>query len=133
MKKKTTKRTAKKKPSMKMKAYATFDLYLADRPPKHQKIIRALRTFVKRAAPDLQESVKWGNGCWLKGRVPVSYVYSADDYVQFGFIRGSALKDPEKLLEGEGDYVRHTKVYAVKDIDEKAFEALLKQAIAVTP
>src|SRR5215813_10460342 len=78
----------------KMKAYASFDLYLADRPPFHQRLIRALRKFVQRSAPGLQESVKWGNGCWLAGKAPVAYVYAADDYVQFGFIRGSALKDP---------------------------------------
>ena len=144
MKKKTVKKTTRKttkKPAktasgrkpMKMKAYATFDLYLADRPPLHQKIIQALRGFVARKAPDLQESVKWGNGCWLKGKTPAAYVYSAEDYVQFGFIRGSMLKDPKNLLHGDGQYVRHIKLHGVKDIDEAAFWALLKQAIAVTP
>jgi hypothetical protein len=113
---------------MKMKAYATFDLYLADQPPKNQTIIRALRKFVKRVAPELDEFVKWGNGCWVKGKIPIAYVYSDTDYVQFGFVRGSSLKDPRHLLEGEGQYVRHIKVRATKDIDEKAFGALLRQA-----
>src|SRR6185295_16907269 len=35
----------------KMKAYATFDLYAADQPPKNRTLIRALRRFVARAAP----------------------------------------------------------------------------------
>jgi hypothetical protein len=113
----------------KMKAYASFDLYLADQRPRNRTLIRALRKFVKRVAPKLQESVKWGNGCWLKGTVPISYVYSAPDYVQFGFVRGSALEDPRGLLEGKGQYVRHIKVRSVKDIDEKAFAALLRQAV----
>lgn len=111
-----------------MKAYATFDLYLADQPPRNQRLIRALRRFVARTAPKLQESVKWGNGCWLKGKDPVAYVYSATDYVQFGFIRGSALADPRGLLEGQGQYVRHIKVRKPADIDEAAFGALLRQA-----
>ena len=113
---------------MKMKKYAGFDEYLGDQPAKNRTIIRALRKFVKRVAPELQESVKWGNGCWLKGKVPVAYVYSAPDYVQFGFLRGSALKDPKKLLEGKGRYVRHIKVRKPADIDEGAFRALLLQA-----
>jgi hypothetical protein len=117
----------------KMKAYATFDLYLADQPPKNRAIIRALRTFVKRAAPGLVESVKWGNGCWLKGTAPVAYVYSDDGFVQFGFIRGSALEDPEGLLEGKAQYVRHTKVRKVGDIAPKAFASLLRQATELTP
>ena len=117
-----------KKTSMKMKAYASFDLYLADQPPKNRKIIRTLRKFVKRVSPELEESVKWGNGCWLKGKAPVAYVYAAPEFTQFGFIRGSSLKDPRGLLEGEGQYVRHVKVRKIGDIDEKAFGALLRQA-----
>jgi len=113
---------------MKMKKYASFDAYLANQPPKNRTIIRALRKFVRRVAPDLQESVKWGNGCWVKGKAPVSYVYSAPDYVQFGFVRGSALKDPKGLLEGNGQYVRFIKVRKSSDIDEDAFALLLRQA-----
>ena len=78
---------------MKMKKYGSFDEYLADQSPKNRSIIRTLRTFVKRVAPGLRESVKWGNGCWVMGNVPVAYVYSAQKYVQFGFFRGSGLKD----------------------------------------
>ena len=90
--------------------------------------IRALRRFVKRVEAGLEESVKWGNGCWVKGNVPISYVYSAPDYVQFGFFGGSALKDPRGLLEGNGQYVRHIKVRKPSDIDEDVFKALLRQA-----
>jgi len=124
--------TAKKRKAgggSKMKAYASFDLYLADQLPRNQRIIRALRRFVAKVAPRLEESVKWGNGCWLEGKAPVAYVYAASDYVQFGFVRGSSLSDPRGLLEGQGQYVRHIKVRALSDIDEKAFGALLRQAI----
>ena len=113
---------------MKMKKYTSFDDYLDDQPPKNRSIIRALRRFVKRVESGLEESVKWGNGCWVKGKVPVSYVYSAPDHVQFGFFRGSALKDSRGLLEGNGRYVRHVKVRKPSDIDEDVFKALLRQA-----
>ena len=113
---------------MKMKSYADFDEYQAGQRPKNQTIIRALRKFVKRRAPKLQESVKWGNGCWLKGNDPVCYVYSETDCVQFGFFRGSALEDPKRLLEGKGKFVRHIKVYKAAGIDERSFGALLRQA-----
>ena len=113
---------------MKMKSYASFSQYLTDQTPRNQDVIRALRKFVKRVAPDLQESVKWGNGCWVKGKTPVAYVYSAPDHVQFGFFGGSRLKDPHGLLEGDGKFVRHVKVLKRSDIDESAFGALLRQA-----
>ena len=114
---------------MKMKRYASFDDYLAGQSPKNQTIIRALRRFVRKVAPDLRESVKWGNGCWVQGKAPVAYVYSAPDHVQFGFFGGSALRDPKRLLNGEGKFVRHIKVGKRSDIDESAFGALLRQAV----
>jgi len=115
----------------KMPSYPPFDAYLAAQSPRHRTIIRELRKFVRRTAPHLQESVKWSNGCWLKGKLPVSYVYAAPDYVQFGFINGSKLKDPQKLLEGNGQYVRHIKVRRRSEIDVRAFARLLKQAVAL--
>jgi hypothetical protein len=115
---------------MKMKKYASFDDYLDDQPAKNRSIIRALRRFVKRVEAGLEESVKWGNGCWVKGKVPIAYVYSAPDHVQFGFIRGSALKDPRGLLEGNGQYVWHAKVRKPSDIDEDGFKAFLRQAVS---
>ena len=113
----------------KMKAYASFDAYQKDQSPRNQTIIRALRKFVKQAEPGLSEAVKWGNGCWIGSQGPVAYVYSAPEYVQFGFFHGATLKDPKGLLEGEGKFVRHTKVRGRSDIDARAFAALLKQAV----
>ena len=85
---------------MKMKRYATFDTYLEGQTRTNQSIIRALRKLVKRTAPKLEESVKWGNGCWVKGTAPVSYVYSDRNYVQFGFFAGASLKDPQGTPSG---------------------------------
>jgi hypothetical protein len=114
---------------MKMKAYASFNQYLADQTPRNQAVIRGLRKLVKRIAPELQESVKWGNGCWVQGKAPVAYVYSAPDHVQCGFFAGSALEDPNRLLQGQGKFVRHIKLRKRSDIDESAFGSLLRQAV----
>ena len=114
---------------MKMKTYGSFDEYLKDQSRSNQAIIRGLRRLVKRVEPGLSESVKWGNGCWIGDDGPVAYVYSATEYVQFGFFYGSSLKDPKGLLEGSGKYVRHTKVRGPSGIDERAFAALLRQAV----
>jgi hypothetical protein len=111
-----------------MKTYSSFDEYLKDQSPRNQAIIRGLQRLVKRVEPELREAVKWGNGCWIGGDGPVAYVYSAPDYVQFGFFRGSSLKDPKGLLEGKGKYVRHAKVREASAIDERSFAALLRQA-----
>jgi hypothetical protein len=113
----------------KMKAYANFDEYLEAQSPENQEIIRALRKFVKRIEPKLSEAVKWGNGCWIGKSGPVAYVYSDTGHVQFGFFNGSSLRDPKVMLEGKGQYVRHIKVRNRSAIDERAFAALLRQAV----
>ena len=113
---------------MKMKTFGSFDEYLKDQSPKNQAIIRGLRRLVKRVEPGLSETVKWGNGCWVGSNGPVAYVYSAPEYVQFGFFKGSSLNDPRGLFEGKGRYVRHTKVRSPSGINERSFAALLRQA-----
>jgi hypothetical protein len=115
---------------MRMKAYPSFDAYFADQPAANQAVIRKLRAFVKRVAPRLEESVKWGNGCWLSEDAPIAYVYAASDHTQFGFTAGAALDDPHGLLEGAGKWVRHVKLRKGSDLDESALASLLRQAIA---
>ena len=116
----------------KMQAYATFDDYLANQRSSHQEIIDSLRELVRRVAPRLSEAVMWGNGCWIDNGKPVAYVHAERDCVQFGFFNGSALKDPKRLLEGKGRYVRHTKVRSPSGIDRRALAALLRQATTKT-
>lgn len=112
----------------KMKSYPSFDAYLRDQPAKHRGIVRALRDFVGRVEPELTESVKWGNGCWLRDAFPVAYTYCGPDFVQFGFVHGSALADPKGLLQGKGRFVRFIVLSSASDIDEPAFAALLRLA-----
>jgi uncharacterized protein YdhG (YjbR/CyaY superfamily) len=61
-----------------MKAYASFAAYLAEQSPRNRTIIRALRRFVARVAPKLEEAVK---------------------YVQFGFFRGASLRGTAAIDE----------------------------------
>ena len=112
----------------KMKRYASFAEYTSDQTPKNRTMIRALRVLVKRATPELRESVKWGNGCWLKGDDPVAFVYSRPEYLEFGFFSGSDLDDPSGLLEGKGAYVRHIKMRTPADTQRSAVARLLRQA-----
>jgi hypothetical protein len=112
-----------------MKKYETFSQWSADQWPKQKKMISALRKFMKKVAPSLTESVKWGNGVWLGEEWPVSFLHAKDDHLQFGFFGGSGLSDPKGLLEGSGKYIKHIKVRTLADINEVAFTRLIKQAV----
>jgi hypothetical protein len=111
-----------------MKKYQTFPEWEAAQLTSQKKMIRALRKLVKKAAPSLVESVKWGNGVWLGEEWPVAFLHAKDDHLQFGFFGGSGLKDPKGLLRGSGKYIKHIKIYTLGDIDEAAFTRLVRQA-----
>jgi hypothetical protein len=118
---------------MKMKSYPSFDDFYRDQSPKTRAVLRALRKFVKAAAPRLVESVKWGNGCWLDDESPICFAHVEPDHVQFGFFYGARLEDPRAVLQGSAKYVRHVKLRKPSELEPAVLKALLKQAIAETP
>jgi len=111
-----------------MENYESFDQYLEDQSKPHQKIISKIRKFVAEISPDLEETIKWGNACWVNGKLPTMFIHCKEDYVQFGFYGGTLLNDPNKLLCGNGDFVRHIPIVSEEDIDTDLFEPLVKQA-----
>jgi hypothetical protein len=112
----------------KVKSYDSFDDFARDQSPKNIQIIVALRKLVEAAVPTLRETVKWGNGCWANEKLPVAFAHCEEDHVQFGFFGGSLLSDPTRVLEGNGKYVRHVKIYSPEDIDKDALVPLIEQA-----
>jgi len=56
---------------------------------------------------------------------------TAKEHVVFGFMRGAVLRDPQKLLEGTGKYLRHVKLRSVADVRQPAVRRLLQQAAAL--
>jgi hypothetical protein len=60
---------------------------------------------------------------------PLCFYMVAKEHVVFGFMRGAMLRDPEKLLEGTGKYLRHVKLRSVADVRRAGVRSLLKQAV----
>jgi len=111
-----------------MDNYKSFDEYLSAQSSKHQKIISSVRKYVAEVSPELEETVKWGNACWVNDKLPVMFVHCKEDYVQFGFYGGALLNDPNELLQGNGDFVRHIPIESMDDIKLELFEPLVNQA-----
>ncbi len=89
------------------KATAEIQEYLRRKDPKLQRVVRGLRTLVKKAVPGVKESVNpWGIPTFeLKG--PLCYFMVGKKHVTFGFLWGTSLDDPQGLLEGTGKNLRH--------------------------
>lgn len=50
-------------------------------------------------------------------------------HLNLGFNKGTLLKDPNRLLTGTGNLIRHVDVHQLSDVKNPAVEALIKEAI----
>jgi hypothetical protein len=58
----------------------------------------------------------------------ICYIGVIRYHVNLGFVRGSELADPQRILEGTGKQMRHIKIRNVSDLLRPAIRAYLQQA-----
>jgi len=58
----------------------------------------------------------------------ICYIGVIQDHVNLGFIRGSELADPQRILEGTGKQMRHIKIRHMSDLERPAIRAYLQEA-----
>jgi hypothetical protein len=91
-----------------------------------------LRGLIKAAAPGVVEEWKWGGPVWSHdGVICTGETYKA--VVKLTFMKGAQLKDPRQLFNAslEGNARRAIDVRDGEKIDEAAFKALIRQAVAL--
>jgi hypothetical protein len=98
-----------------------------------------IRALIKQAVPDIAEAVKWrkpsnpfGVPVWEHdGIVCTGETYKAA--VKLTFARGAALDDPSGLFNAslDGNVRRAIDIHEGDKIDEKAFKALIRTAVAL--
>src|SRR5205814_2677756 len=58
----------------------------------------------------------------------ICYIGVIKDHVNLGFLHGSELADPQRILEGTGKQMRHIKIKSVSDLYRPAVRAYLQEA-----
>jgi hypothetical protein len=58
----------------------------------------------------------------------ICYIGVIKDHVNLGFMHGSALADPQRILEGTGKQMRHIKIRNMSDLFRPAVRAYLQEA-----
>jgi hypothetical protein len=96
------------------------------------------RTLIKKADPEVVEEWKW-----VKPTTPGTPVWSHDGMICTGesyknavkltFARGASLKDPARLFNSslDGNVRRAIDIHEGEEVDESAFKALVRQAVAL--
>jgi len=97
-----------------------------------------MRTLIKEADPDVVEEFKW-----VKASTPGTPVWShsgmictGESYknvVKLTFAKGASLEDPARLFNSslEGNARRAIDIHEGEEVDESAFKALVRQAVAL--
>jgi hypothetical protein len=90
-----------------------------------------LRGWIKEADPEVVEEWKWGGPVWSHdGIICTGEVYKKA--VKLTFLDGASLEDPSGLFNSslEGNKRRAIDVHEGVPLDEKAFKALIRSAVA---
>jgi len=102
------------------------------------KTLGRMRELIKEADPDVVEEWKW-----VKATKPGTPVWSHDgiictgesykNVVKLTFAKGASLKDPVHLFNSslDGNVRRAIDIHEGEKVDESAFKALVRQAVAV--
>jgi len=95
---------------------------------KCEDVAKAVRVLVKKAVKGVEEYVNPWKIPSFDSNGPLCCFMVGKEHVTFAFMRGAALPDPEKLLEGTGKGVRHVKLRRVADVKRPGVKRLLAEA-----
>ena len=96
------------------------------------KTLAKLRKLIKESDPDVVEEWKWGVPVWSHHGI----ICTGESYkkaVKLTFAKGASVKDPSGLFNTslEGNTRRAIDFAEDSDVDEKAFKALIREAVKV--
>jgi hypothetical protein len=91
-----------------------------------------MRKLIKAADPHVVEEWKWENPVWSHDGI----ICTGESYkkaVKLTFAKGASLKDPARLFNSslDGNVRRAIDIHEGEDVDESAFKALIRQAVAL--
>ena len=111
---------------------ARVDAYIGKAPAYARPILTKLRKLAHRAHPAIEENIKWGTPTFEHKGI-VMGMAAFRKHVAFGYWKAKAMRDPEKLFQGDAKASPFAiKVATVKDLPaDKVLVAYTKEAVAL--
>jgi hypothetical protein len=91
-------------------------------------VAKSVRVLVKKTAAGCEEYVSPWKTPAFDSNGPLCVFVMGKEHVSLAFLRGAALPDPEKLLEGAGKGVRHVKLRSLADVKRPGVKKLIAEA-----
>jgi len=116
--------------------FGTFKQLMEITPPEMRPIAQRLRQIIIAVDPNTVEVVRLGDRAATYGVGPKKmsegyvYILPYKNWVNLGFYKGPDLPDPDRLLEGTGNKLRHIKMRSLADTDRPQVRSLIEDALA---
>jgi hypothetical protein len=107
--------------------------FLQNYPPNVQELARLTQAWVKQVLPESSEELALGYKMIMyklrpNGRQFVVYIAPYPKHVNLGFLMGTSLSDPHKVLKGTGKTLRHIKIKQAGDLEKVGVRAVVEAA-----
>jgi hypothetical protein len=107
-----------------------IDAWFQERAGKLADIARPWFQVMQKCGDEVRELLHDGCPVACFGDVPFGYVNVFTAHVNVGFFQGASLRDPARLLQGDGRFMRHVKLRPGMAVDEAALSRLITDAYA---
>lgn len=108
-----------------MKLDKNVSAYISKATEEQTELLEQLRQLIHDAVPGTTEAIKWGFPVFTKTKNYAYFRYSKK-HITLGFYNPEKIEDPDGLLEGAGDTLKHIKIKKQEDIDAKLLKKWLK-------
>lgn len=107
---------------------AAIDAWMKQHDGELGAIARRWFEAMRRCGDEVRELMHDGCPVACVGDAPFGYVNVFTSYVNVGFFQGAALKDPARLLQGAGKYMRHVKLRPGITVSDSALSKMIEAA-----
>lgn len=105
-----------------------IDSWFEQRDSQLGAIARQWFEAMRRCGDEVREVLHDGCPTACFGDAPFGYVNVFKSHVNVGFFHGASLRDPKRLLQGDGKRMRHVKLKPEGSIDADALSKLIDAA-----
>ena len=89
-------------------------------------VLNVLRKLIHDTVDNVSEEIKWNMPVFNNGK-DFAYLRFSKKHITLGFYKVDKLIDPDNLLEGEGNTLKHIKIKKMEEIRKEVISLWLKQ------
>jgi len=88
--------------------------------------LQKLRKLIHETIDNVSEEIKWKMPVFSNGK-DFAYLRFSKKHITLGFYNIDKIKDPDNLLKGDGNTLKHIKIKSADEINTKIISEWLKQ------